>query len=387
MAVALKRLYEQVRHMEVELIAGREGMDRMVRWVHMVESLDASSFLDGGEIAFTTGIGLSRETELLALVESLYEKKAAGVMINTGPFLHNIDEAVIRFGDEHNFPIFSIPWKIHLARIIQIFSYSITKSEQQETETASAFINAIAFPLQEELYVAILSRQGFRVGWHYCAAVLKFTGSIARNPGRMENLLLNLRAHLLHYYKQFALFPYESRYLLVLGHYTEEEVHGIMDDIRGYLEPLLDKDSQVFYGVGRSTKSIRCLGKSYDQACSILKLQKKGTLESSRIFYTEMGLYKLILGVENRELLQEYYDRTIAPLAAYDSLHGSDYTGLLKCYLEHDCRKNETAACLFIHRNSLNYSLQKIGQILGTDLSSLNVCMQLHMGFLLKDLL
>lgn len=387
MAVMLKRLYEQVRHMEVELVAGAGGMENMVRWVHMVESIDASSFLDGGELAFVTGIGLNQKMELTDLVKGLYEKHAAGVMVNTGPFIREIDEAVIRFCDAHDFPIFSIPWKIHLARVIQIAACSISKSDQQEAELNYALINAISFPLQEELYVAMLARQGFRSGWNYCVAALKLSGSSTKTPERMDHIFLNLRAHLAHYYQHFALFPYEGRYLLVLANYPDEKIRKIMEDIRQYLSPLLGPEDRVHYGVGRSTKSIRCLCKSYAQACSILKLQKKGNVDPSLIFYSDMGLYKLILGVENRELLVEYYDKTIAPLAAYDSQHGSDYTGLLRCYLENDCRKNETAAQRFIHRNSLNYSLHKIERILEVDLGSLTVCMQLHMGFLLKDLL
>ena len=60
MAVVLQDLYGLVSHKQMALIAGKKGMNRPVRWLHMVESVDIASFLEGDEIAFVTGIGLKQ---------------------------------------------------------------------------------------------------------------------------------------------------------------------------------------------------------------------------------------------------------------------------------------------------------------------------------------
>lgn len=49
----------------------------------MVETTEASDFLEGGEVAFTTGLGLGNRTNLLDLIRLMYEKKVAGVIVNT----------------------------------------------------------------------------------------------------------------------------------------------------------------------------------------------------------------------------------------------------------------------------------------------------------------
>ena len=59
MSVLLVDLYERVKPLGVSLVAGGEGIDRTVRWVHMVESPETTRFLDGNEIAFITGIGVA----------------------------------------------------------------------------------------------------------------------------------------------------------------------------------------------------------------------------------------------------------------------------------------------------------------------------------------
>ena len=65
MAIELSRLIKKVEHMDISLLAGKEGLSNIVTWVHMAETIDASDFLDGGQIAITTGIGLTSKGELL----------------------------------------------------------------------------------------------------------------------------------------------------------------------------------------------------------------------------------------------------------------------------------------------------------------------------------
>ena len=87
MAVLLSDLYENVKNQEMTLVAGAQGMGNVVRWLHMVESNEISSFLDGQEIAFTTGVGLSGGETLLDLAKSNNEHKASGMVVNIGPFI------------------------------------------------------------------------------------------------------------------------------------------------------------------------------------------------------------------------------------------------------------------------------------------------------------
>lgn len=44
MAVVLQDLYGLVSHKQMALVAGKKGMNRPVRWLHMVESVDIASF-------------------------------------------------------------------------------------------------------------------------------------------------------------------------------------------------------------------------------------------------------------------------------------------------------------------------------------------------------
>lgn len=387
MAVELQRLMEKVAHMNVNLIAGEGGIHNLVTWVHMVETTEASDFLEGGEIAFTTGLGLGNRTNLLGLIQLMYEKKVAGVIVNTGPFIEEIPQDTIDFCNKNDFPLFVIPWKIHLAEVMRIFCFAITKDEQRILETAAGFKNAIFFPKQEELYVVPLSQRGFRVNWKYAVCMINLSHTATDLPVRLEQLVNSLDTYARHKYDNFAIFSHDTEILIVAANYSENELHEFIEDLRTRASQLLASGESISMGCGKLTKSIRCLWKSYHQAKSIQKLQENGKIDHTFIFYSDMGIYKLLMGIEDREIIQEYYDKTIRPLLVYDEKNDSDLAVVLRAYLNHNGSVKETADELYVHRNTINYKLTRISEILDMDLSQLNTRLQLSVGFMLKDML
>ena len=387
MAVELQRLMEKVAHMDVNLIAGEGGIHNLVTWVHMVETTEASDFLEGGEIAFTTGLGLGNRTNLLDLIQLMYEKKVAGVIVNTGPFIEEIPQDTIDFCNKNDFPLFVIPWKIHLAEVMRIFCFAITKDEQRILKTAAGFKNAIFFPKQEELYVVPLSHQGFRVNWKYAVCMINLSHTATDLPVRLEQLVNSLDTSARHKYDNFAIFSHDTEILIVAANYSENELHEFIEDLRTRASQLLASGESISMGCGKLTKSIRCLWKSYHQAKSIQKLQENGKIDHTFIFYSDMGIYKLLIGIEDREIIQEYYDKTIRPLLVYDEKNDSDLAVVLRAYLNHNGSVKETADELYVHRNTINYKLTRISEILDMDLSQLNTRLQLSVGFMLEDML
>lgn len=387
MAVELQRLIEKVEHMDVTLIAGEGGLHNLVSWVHMVETTEASDFLQGGEIAFTTGLGLSNRVSLLTLTEFIYQKKAAGIIVNTGPFLESIPQEVIDFCNEKDFPLFVIPWKIHLAEVMRIFCFAITKDDQRTLETAAAFKNAIFFPKQEELYVVPLSQQGFHVNWKYSVCVIRLHNSIASISNRLEQLMVSISTFAQHKYQNSAVFSHDAEILVVTAANSDELLHNFINEIKSHTLSSLASGETITMGCGKLTKSVRCVCKSYHQALSIQKLQENSKIDPSLVFYSDMGIYKLLIGIEDKEIMIEYYDKTIRPLLDYDKKNDSDLAVVLRCYLNHNGSVKGTADELYVHRNTINYKLNKISEILDMDLSQLDIRLQLSVGFMLQDML
>ena len=98
-------------------------------------------------------------------------------------------------------------------------------------------------------------------------------------------------------------------------------------------------------------------------------------------------MYKVLMSVDDISVLNDYYQEVLGELALYDKNSGTNYIELLKVYLESDASVQETAARLFVHRNTINYQLNRIKAITGMDLSSLEDRFRLMVALRVQDLL
>lgn len=387
MAVELERLIKKAAGKDLELIAGKNGLNHMVSWVHMVETVDATTFLEGNEVAVMTGIGLANDDDFMTLIKALTDHNAAAIIVNVGPYISEIPKSVLDYCEAHDFPIFSVPWRVHLAEIIRIFTYAITKSDQEQQELSNAFKNAIFFPKQEELYIIPLSHNNFSSSWSYSVVCVRVISEAAAAE-RAERLANSAVSHMKYNFDKFCIFAYQDDIIAVVGDYDTTTLHAFSDELLGFLKNLLSSIEKIYYGVGKITKSVRCIYKSYNQARAIMKMHQKGIFTDENTFYDELGIYKLLMNIDDQEILYEYYKKELGPLETYDSNNGTDLYDTLKSFLlKYNGSIKETADALFVHRNTVNYKLNKVSEILNCDLTELSTRTRLSVAFMVNEIL
>lgn len=390
MSIQLYRLMEKVRNYEIKLIAGADGEETCVSWVHIVENEEAAGFLDGGEIVFITGIGIEKNEKLISLIEYIHDKKAAAIVINLGPYIAEIPSDVMEYCNKNSFPLYTVPWKMHLAEIIRVMSYTISRDDQRNLSIAAAFKNSILFPKEEELYLVPLSQYGFLPNWTYtaCAINVLSNNEDSVSINRIEEICNALLSYLNHNkHEKFAVFSNDSKLILIFADQSEATYIEIVNNIKKYLKTSLRSTEHTVIGIGRPTKSIRCLYKSYNQALAIQKLHINNRIDPELICYTQMGIYRLLIGIEDPDIITDYYKKTIEPLVEYDAKNNSDLCIVIKSYLNHDGSVKETADELFVHRNTINYKLGKVEEILNIDLQTLEARLEIKLGFMLMDMI
>lgn len=58
----------QRKHFEmIEVIAGKEGLNRLVKWVHVVEVTNIRNLLNGNELILSTGVAWKEKRNILSL--------------------------------------------------------------------------------------------------------------------------------------------------------------------------------------------------------------------------------------------------------------------------------------------------------------------------------
>nr|WP_263326573.1 PucR family transcriptional regulator [Neobacillus sp. Marseille-Q6967] len=102
------------------VIAGEEGLNRIVRWVHVVEVTNIRNLLNGKELILSTGVAWKEDVELFkSIIQQLIEMEAAGLCIEVGTYLSKIPLEVIRIANEHHFPIIIFKEEVPFVAITQ----------------------------------------------------------------------------------------------------------------------------------------------------------------------------------------------------------------------------------------------------------------------------
>lgn len=322
MAVTLREIIKQVQHLEMKLVAGETGLDHEVSWTHMVDSDTISAFLQGQELTFTTGLGLNENLTLLRLVKEVWRNKASGIVINTGPYISEIGQDVIDFANEKGFPVFEVPWRVRMAEIMRIICFAITKEQQNAIEVATALNNAFLCPSQEELYVSALMRKGYFTDSAYTVVNVCVLEDNDRVTGtRLEQILSKLSSHIRCNYNGILCCAQEKQILLVLCDYSDEACRKTTERIFQILCRMVCQKEQIFVSVSKQISGIRQIYKSYqfaekmsDLLCVCQVPGEQSTDGGKIIFYKDLGIYRVLLTLTDKEAIKEYLADTVAPL-------------------------------------------------------------------------
>ncbi len=100
------------------LVGGRRGLDRVIRWVTIVEVLEDAGRLQEGELLVTTAYELENDLERQrTYIAELAERKLAGVAVLTGFYIKDVPAEMIEQADEYGLPLIQLPPNINFSDI------------------------------------------------------------------------------------------------------------------------------------------------------------------------------------------------------------------------------------------------------------------------------
>lgn len=357
--------YASVRGDEVKLVAGEAGLEQPVCRVHVVEKSNFSAFLGGGEIIFTTGVALERPEELTDIIKECRKAGIVGVVVNLGGYIKQLPEQARAFCNEVGLPLFTVPWHIRIEGLMQKVFQMIYEDSKAQNSLEDAVRTAIQHPEQQSDYIAALRDGGFDPEWRYCVALAQAEGD--RSAGELLSAARQFCQERGTLAIPAALGP---TLVLLFANYTAEDVEARMQELCSALKTSVQLPALPLYSVGRCTKSARCIQKSYLLADKILTLQLRGQLPEELHTYARLGVYKIVLALENQDVLSEIHEEYLKPLLAYDRTCGTDYLEFVQNYLKYDGRVHDISEKMFIHRNTVHYKIRKVEEILDCDLQS-----------------
>lgn len=311
MSFTLKHFYQQSKEKyKLKFITPSVTLNHKITWIHLLEDINNCSFIRGGELIITTGLNAGEEDLLFDLASKIYASGASGLILNVGNYIHHIPDSLISWCSQHDFPLFTMPWEIHIADLMQDYCNQIISEERTQERRNSALLQCLTSENDTAFQTLC---PDFASG---CAVASDHELSI----------------------DCYAFVLYETTY------------YYLCSDIDGFI---FDRHC----GVSNLTEAPLHLSLILKQAYRSMQVSKIKNTEVS--FFKDIGLYYAALAIDDLDVLYQA-ERLLSPL------QDEDIRSTFRLYLEYNGSVQATAQALFLHRNTVNYRIQKARRLLQT---------------------
>lgn len=400
MAITCRNLLELPTLKQLKAVGGLNGLDRIIRWVHVADVPEVTNWVQGGELLFITGLGIKNEIRsILHLINEVNAKKLAGLVINVGPYIPEIPVAAIELANELDFPLFELPWAVKLVEVTEALCSLIVMHQMEEKSIQDLMENimfndfdAPAILMNRAAYYGYDLSKPYQV---MLVDVDDFNQYLKEAEINDENKILELKFYLKQGIKQVLKdhsintpTMLRSDSVIILLPLTEagSDNKQLAGEIKHLVAQRLPGVS-VSIGIGNYYTEIKSYKKSLFEAEQALKVAQINNTKNSICIYQELGIYRIFSKVVEKQELKSFYDEILADLLEYDRLYHANLISTLRVYLNESGNLHQAAEKLFVHRNTLKYRLQRVEEICGYSLSEAHHRLNFQVAFMIESYL
>jgi sugar diacid utilization regulator len=389
------------------ILAGEEGLNRIVKWVHVVEVTNIGNLLNGDELILSTGVAWKEDEGLfISILNQLVENQAAGLCIEMGTYLAEIPSEVIVIANKNKFPIIIFQKEVPFVEITQdIHTFIINNQHRKISDLRELYAQEKKRVEEIEWLLSWIE------GEHPLDEINEYLLHHDSKPNSSEALVLVAKVHCVKekcsqdgtYLKLlyrsvfeqngFVLFSVEKRNELILILLNNRPNKNVKERVKKAIQSIKDSEfirkkgtTKLFMAAGKVVERLTDIHKSFQSAKETLRIQQEMSKEET-YFYEDLHLYRLISQMSKHMDLQDLVMEYLQPVIQYDRKYNGKLLETLKIYLECNGSKQETANKLFIVRQTLYHRLQKLENLLGEDFMNHEKRVALEFMLLVKDYL
>ncbi|MCI9422274.1 MAG: PucR family transcriptional regulator [Dorea sp.] len=148
-----------------------------------------------------------------------------------------------------------------------------------------------------------------------------------------------------------------------------------------------NKNLKVRAGVGKEVEGVLKLSDSFKEArdsLEFINIFEKPNAEQSHhiVFFSDMGIFKLLCKADNPEELYEYIPESLQKLLHYKKQQRQELLLTLNTYLDRNQNLTKTAQELFIHYKTAAYRIDRIVKITGIDMNNASEVLAVRIGLI-----
>ncbi|RKL61378.1 PucR family transcriptional regulator [Thermoanaerobacteraceae bacterium SP2] len=166
---------------------------------------------------------------------------------------------------------------------------------------------------------------------------------------------------------------------------------------RNWWNNLLSKEIEKFMtdeglicSAGLPVDSLIAVEKSYNQAqktSSIIHFLSGNISKRSVFKYSELAVYDMLLRLFQKEDATSMISPGLVRLKEFDRDNGTEYISTLRHFFENNQNSAATAESMYLHRNTINYRLNRIRELMEDDFDNPLVRLYLYISLILQDII
>ena len=125
---------------------------------------------------------------------------------------------------------------------------------------------------------------------------------------------------------------------------------------------------------------------AYRQARNISRISQRCGIREQIITYEQLGILYLLSLLPEDQAVEQYRDRFLAPIKAYDARHKGSLLETLRVYLQVGCNTQKAAQLLHSHYNTVVYRIANVERLLGLSIGDVETRLQLRIAYKLDQL-
>ncbi|WP_296233474.1 PucR family transcriptional regulator [Pseudomonas sp. UBA4617] len=380
MSLALEQILQLPGLHELRVLAGARNLYRRVRWPYVAENEGIAEWVMGGELVFVTGINHPRgEANLLSLMEDGEAVGIAGMVVLTGgSFIRSIPPAVIARAEQLGLPLIEQPYALKMVVVTHLIGTALVQMSQARRsrndilgQLLTGDYPSLAIARQRAAHLQLALDAPRRV------LAVRLTGvdgvferhGLARGERTWQATRQALEDQLDAWCRQrpgsvSAQLPGDLFVVLLA------DTHDLPDILAALYRQLRAATGELGLHMGLSSLADDCAHyrQALNEARQALDVAQHLRPANGYCNFSELGVLRLLQGILDRSLIDDFVSRTLGPLIAPGRKHAHALVHTLDALLMENGNALRAAQRLGLHRNTINQRIVRIEQLCGQSL-------------------
>jgi len=362
---------------EMRVLAGARNLQRRVRWPYVAENEGIAEWVMGGELVFVTGINHPRgEANLLSLVEDGDAVGIAGMVILTGgSFIQSVPASVIARAEQLGLPLIEQPYALKMVVVTHLIGTALVQMSQVRRsrhdilgQLLTGDYPSLAIARQRAAHLHLALDEPRRLLALRLAGVdgLFERHGLTHGERTWQATRQALEDQLEAWCRQragsvMAQLPGDLFVVLLA------DTHDLPGTLAVLYRQLQATTCELSLHMGLSSVADDCAHyrQALNEARQALDVAQHLRPANGYCNFSELGVLRLLQGIIDRSLVDDFVSRTLGPLIAPGRKQANALVHTLDALLMENGNGQKAAQRLGLHRNTINQRIQRIEQLSG----------------------